>query len=112
MDLTLTNGNKVILHYEQFKVASAKDKYKLTVGGFQGPLLIQWHTATKCTSPLKTATVINGIEIVQYINMAQPAMCVEDGGIIYVIELIPTLIILMNRGFISATSGMPSRSLR
>ena len=24
------------LQYEQFKVASAKDKYKLTVGGFQG----------------------------------------------------------------------------
>ena len=24
------------IHYEQFQVASANDKYKLTVGGFQG----------------------------------------------------------------------------
>ena len=32
----LANGTKVFLLYEQFKVASAKDKYKLTVGGFQG----------------------------------------------------------------------------
>ena len=36
MDLMLDDGTKVFLHYEQFKVASAKDKYKLTVGGFHG----------------------------------------------------------------------------
>ena len=36
MDIMLANGTKIFLHYEQFKVASAKDKYKLTVGGFQG----------------------------------------------------------------------------
>ena len=36
MDITLTNGTNIFLQYEQFKVASAKDKYKLTVGGFQG----------------------------------------------------------------------------
>ena len=36
MDLKFKSGTKVFLHYEQFKVASAKDKYKLTVGGFQG----------------------------------------------------------------------------
>ena len=36
MDIKLANGTNVILQYEQFKVASAKDKYKLTVGGFQG----------------------------------------------------------------------------
>ena len=36
MDITLANGAKIVLQYEQFKVASAKDKYKLTVGGFQG----------------------------------------------------------------------------
>ncbi|XP_065896446.1 ryncolin-1-like [Dysidea avara] len=36
MDIELANGTKIFLHYEQFKVASAKDKYKLTVGGFQG----------------------------------------------------------------------------
>ena len=36
MDMKLTNGTNIFLQYEQFKVASAKDKYKLTVGGFQG----------------------------------------------------------------------------
>ena len=36
MDIKLANGTKIFLQYEQFKVASAKDKYKLTVGGFQG----------------------------------------------------------------------------
>ena len=36
MDINLSNGKKVLLQYEQFKVAPAKDKYKLTIGGFQG----------------------------------------------------------------------------
>ena len=36
MDIKLANGTNVFLQYEQFKVASAKDKYKLTVGGFHG----------------------------------------------------------------------------
>jgi len=36
IDIKLADGTKVFLHYEQFKVASAKDKYKLTVGGFHG----------------------------------------------------------------------------
>ena len=36
MDIKLANGTNIILQYDQFKVASAKDKYKLTVGGFQG----------------------------------------------------------------------------
>ena len=36
MDIKLANGTNIILQYEQFKVASAKDKYKLTFGGFQG----------------------------------------------------------------------------
>jgi len=36
VDLKLSDGTKIFLHYEQFKVASAKDKYKLTLGGFQG----------------------------------------------------------------------------
>ena len=34
MDIKYEYGRSVFLHYEQFKVASAKDKYKLTVGGF------------------------------------------------------------------------------
>ena len=36
MDIKLANGTNIFFQYEQFKVASAKDKYKLTVGGFQG----------------------------------------------------------------------------
>ena len=36
MDIKLANGTNIFLQYEQFKVASAKDKYKLIVGGFQG----------------------------------------------------------------------------
>ena len=36
VEITLANGTNIFLQYEQFKVASAKDKYKLTVGGFQG----------------------------------------------------------------------------
>ena len=36
MDIKLANGTNIFLQYEHFKVASAKDKYKLTVGGFQG----------------------------------------------------------------------------
>ena len=36
MDIKLANGKKIFLQYEQFKVASAKDKYKLTVEGFLG----------------------------------------------------------------------------
>ena len=36
MDIKLANGTNIFLQYEQFKVASAKDEYKLTVGGFQG----------------------------------------------------------------------------
>ena len=36
MDIKLANGTNIFLQYEKFKVASAKDKYKLTVGGFQG----------------------------------------------------------------------------
>ena len=36
MDIKLIDGINIILQYEQFKVASARDNYKLTVGGFQG----------------------------------------------------------------------------
>ena len=36
MDIKLANGTNIFLQYEQFIVASAKDNYKLTVGGFQG----------------------------------------------------------------------------
>ena len=36
MDIKLANGTNIFLQYEHFKVASAEDKYKLTVGGFQG----------------------------------------------------------------------------
>ena len=36
MDIKLADGTKVFLQYKQFLVASAEDKYKLTIGGFQG----------------------------------------------------------------------------
>ena len=36
MDMKLDNGRRMFLQYEQFKVASAKEQYQLTVGGFQG----------------------------------------------------------------------------
>ena len=36
MDIKLDDGTNVFFHYEQFIVASAEDKYNLTVGGFQG----------------------------------------------------------------------------
>ena len=36
MDIKLANGTNIFLQYEQFKVASAKDKYRIAVGGFQG----------------------------------------------------------------------------
>jgi len=36
MDIKFANGIKIFLQYGHFKVASANEKYKLTVGGFQG----------------------------------------------------------------------------
>ena len=36
MDIKLANGTKVYLQYTQFKVESASNKYRMTVGGFQG----------------------------------------------------------------------------
>ena len=52
MDIKLANGTNIILQYEQFKVASAIDKYKLTVGGFQGITTdpMAYHNAMKFTT--------------------------------------------------------------
>ena len=36
MDIRLANGTRITLLYKEFKVASAKDKYKLTIGDFYG----------------------------------------------------------------------------
>ena len=36
VDVTLTKGTKILLQYEEFKVASAKDKYRMTYSEFQG----------------------------------------------------------------------------
>ena len=36
MDIKLANGTNIFLQYEQFKVASAKDKYRLTIARSQG----------------------------------------------------------------------------
>ena len=52
MDIKLANGTNIFLQYEQFKVASAKDKYKLTVGGFQGTTTdpIAYHNGMNFTT--------------------------------------------------------------
>ena len=52
MDIKLANGTNIFLQYEQFKVASAKDKYKLTVGGFQGTTTdpVAFHNGTYFTT--------------------------------------------------------------
>ena len=36
LEIQLTNGTRYHLFYDNFKVASAADKYKLTIGGFHG----------------------------------------------------------------------------
>jgi len=63
MDIKYKDGNAIFLHYEQFKVASAKDKYKLTVGGLL--VLTLWHSTMEYTLQLKAETMINGLIIVQ-----------------------------------------------
>ena len=52
MDIKLANGTNIFLQYEQFKVASAKDKYQLTVGGFQGTTtdLMAYHNGMNFTT--------------------------------------------------------------
>ena len=62
MDIKLANGTNIFLQYEQFNVASAKDKYKLTVEEFQRTmhLPIQWHIVMKCTLLLMIVIMING----------------------------------------------------
>jgi len=51
-DITLVCGTKLFFQYEQFKVTSAKDKYKLTVGGFQGTTTdpMAWHNGMNFTT--------------------------------------------------------------
>ena len=52
MDVKLANGTNIFHQYEQFKVASAKEKYKLTIGGFQGTTTdpMAYHGAMKFTT--------------------------------------------------------------
>ena len=80
MDIKLANGTNIFLQYEQFKVASAKDKYNLTVGGFQGTTTdpMAYHNGMY----LKTVIMINGARIVQKIIGILHQM--EDGGIMLV----------------------------
>ncbi|XP_065896394.1 fibrinogen C domain-containing protein 1-like [Dysidea avara] len=51
MDITYRDGSRTTLHYEQFKVGSAKDKYNPTVSGFQGttPDLMARHNGMNFT---------------------------------------------------------------
>ncbi|XP_065896391.1 fibrinogen C domain-containing protein 1-like [Dysidea avara] len=52
MDIKYRDGSRTTLHYEQFKVGSAKDKYNLTVSGFQGttPDLMARHNGMNFTT--------------------------------------------------------------
>ena len=52
MDVKLVDGTKLFFQYEQFGVASAKDKYKVTVGGFQGTTTdpMVWHNEMNFTT--------------------------------------------------------------
>ena len=52
MDIKLAKDTDIFLQYEQFKVASAKDRYKLTVGGFQETTTdpMAYHNGTSFTT--------------------------------------------------------------
>ena len=52
MDIKLANGTKIFLQYEQFKVASAKDLYKLSVKGYRGtiPDPMRYHNGMNFTT--------------------------------------------------------------
>ena len=84
MDIKLANGTNIILQYEQFKVASAKDKYKLTVGGFQGTTTdpMAYHNGMY-TKALKTMTMTIKMVTVHYYVVLKSH--VEDGGMTAVI---------------------------
>ena len=81
MDIKLANGTNIFLQYEQFKVASAKDMYKLTVGGFQGTTIdpMAYHNGSL---PLKIVIMMHMVIIVHYYMVLINQLV--DGGIIVV----------------------------
>ncbi|XP_065896387.1 ficolin-1-like [Dysidea avara] len=52
IDIKLANGTKLFFNYEHFKIASARDKYKLTAEGFQGTTTnpMGWHNGNYFTT--------------------------------------------------------------
>ena len=66
MDIKLANGANVILQYDRFKVASAKDKYKLTVGGFQGTT----NDPMATHNGMNFTTIDNDNDLSKYANCA------------------------------------------
>jgi len=67
MDIKLANGTNIFLQYEQFKVASAKEKYKLTVGGFQGTTTdpMTYHNGMNFTTKDSDNDIRSGANCVQ-----------------------------------------------
>ena len=79
MDIKLANGTNIFLQYKQFKVASAKDKYKLTVEGFQGITSDPMALHNGMYLLLKTVTMIREVLIVHFCLALQNQLV--DGGI-------------------------------
>ena len=99
----LANGTNIFLQYEQFKVASAKDKYKLTVGGFQGTTTdpMAYHNGMNFTTI--DSDNDRWVAIVHY-GLG------EDGGIINVQAYNLTYSTKVHVAFMSTASGTLSPS--
>ena len=80
MDLTLTGRPyKARIQYEQFKVASAQEKYKLTVGGFRGNY---WDKMTELNGALfrlRTKIMTN--------MLIKTVVYMEDGGMTVMVPM-------------------------
>ena len=78
MDIKLANDTNIFLQYEQFKVASATDKYKLTVGGFQGATSdpMAYHNGMYFTTKDSDNDLSNRIVHWRMVQIIQ----LEDGG--------------------------------
>ena len=70
MDIKLANGTNIFLQYEHFKVASAKDKYKLTVGGFQGTTTdsMAYHNGMNFTTRDRDNDQWDSVNCAQYLR--------------------------------------------
>ena len=68
IDVTSTNGTKILLQYEEFKVASAKDKYRMTYSGFQGTTTDPMVIHNEMNFPLKTCNDNDSHVRINYAN--------------------------------------------